>query len=73
MHRADNNPGGAAHVIRVRKRISREGGRKDQEVNKDKFEAGAELDAETSWCRSSSEEKLVPSCLVTLALAQSRR
>lgn len=41
--------------------------RRDQEVNKDEFKAAAELDAETSCCRSSSEEKLISSCLVTPA------
>lgn len=48
------------------------GGRKDQEVNKYKFKAGAELDAETSCCRTSSEEKLISSCLVMLALIQTQ-
>lgn len=39
--------------------------RKDQEVNKEEFKA--ELDSETSCCRSSSDEKLISSCLVALA------
>lgn len=46
--------------------------RKNQEVNTDKFEAGAELGAETS-CWTSAEEKLISSCLVRLALMQSQR